>query len=265
MSGKVMLSFDVEEFDFPRERGVKISLEEGMKVSEQGLRQVMRVLSETGVKATFFCTGNFAKARPEVLRKMIHDGHEVACHGVDHFAPHEDDVARSKEIIEEIIGRKVYGYRQPRMFKIDYGEMERCGYLYDSSVNPAFIPGRYNNLKVSRKPFYRGNIIEVPVSVATRVRVPMFWLALHLYPLKLYLRLAKRIARTQGYFTTYFHPWEFAKIISRKEVPWYIKRNSGEKLAWRLSRLISELKKHDCEYVTYYDYVKEWRKNEATK
>ena len=58
----VMLSFDVEEFDFPRERGEAFSLEEGIKVSKSGLDKVLKLLSEKGVRATFFCTGNFGEA-----------------------------------------------------------------------------------------------------------------------------------------------------------------------------------------------------------
>ena len=32
----ILLSFDTEEFDVPREHGVDFSLEEGMKVSREG-------------------------------------------------------------------------------------------------------------------------------------------------------------------------------------------------------------------------------------
>jgi hypothetical protein len=40
MSGKVMLSFDVEEFDLPREHGGKILVEEGAEVSAEGLKKI---------------------------------------------------------------------------------------------------------------------------------------------------------------------------------------------------------------------------------
>ena len=52
MSGKILLSFDVEEFDLPREHGEEISLEEGLKVSAEGLKRILEVLNETGVKVT---------------------------------------------------------------------------------------------------------------------------------------------------------------------------------------------------------------------
>ena len=42
--GKILLSFDVEEFDFPRERDGEISLEGGIKVSSSGLVKILELL-----------------------------------------------------------------------------------------------------------------------------------------------------------------------------------------------------------------------------
>ena len=257
MSGKILLSFDVEEFDLPKEHGAEISLEEGVEVSEQGLRRILKVLDRTGVKATFFCTGNFANARLDLMKKIVADGHEVACHGVDHFRPKDSDVENSKKIVEKVAGVKVHGYRQPRMKKINYEELKRCGYKYDSSVNPAYIPGRYNNSKMPRRPFVKNDIVEIPVSVATSGRVPMFWLALHIFPKRVYYGLAKMALKRDGYFATYFHPWEFAELAEYSAVPGYIKHNSGMKMAGRLEGLIREMQKNGAEFVTYDEFAKE--------
>lgn len=251
--GKVLLSFDIEEFDLPRERGEAISLEEGIKVSSEGVERILRILAENEVKATFFITGNFAKGRPDLIARMREAGHEIACHGVDHFNPKSTDVEESKKIVEKVAGVTVTGYRQPRMAEIDYGKMAKCGYKYDSSVNPAFIPGRYNHLGVSRTPFKREDILEIPTSVATFARVPLFWLALHLFPVGLYVEMAKMSIAKTGYFATYFHPWEFAPELKKyKVVPGYIKKNSGDVLAGRLDRVIREL--NGYEFVTYEEY-----------
>ena len=257
MASKVLISFDIEEFDLPRENGAEISLEEGVKVSAVGLSRILEMCQETGIKATFFVTGNFARECPELVREIVEDGHEVACHGVDHFKPVVTDVAESKKILEKVAGVKVEGYRQPRMFEIDYDELKNNGYLYDSSVNPAWVPGRYNHRDVPRKPFMKKGILEIPTSVATGLRVPLFWLALHVFPKRMYLRLAKMSLKKTGYLATYFHPWEFAEISGYK-VQKYIIYNSGRKLVKRLSWVISELQKSGYEFSTYAEYSKTW-------
>ena len=76
----ILLSFDTEEFDVPREHGVDFTLEQGMEVSKEGTNRILDVLKEQGVKATFFCTGNFAENAPEVMQRIMDEGHEVACH-----------------------------------------------------------------------------------------------------------------------------------------------------------------------------------------
>ena len=178
----ILLSFDTEEFDVPREHGVDFSLEEGMKVSREGTNRILDVLKANGVKATFFCTGNFAEHAPEVMQRIMDEGHEVACHGVDHWQPKETDFARSKEIVERVTGRQVYGYRQPRMFPVSDSEIARVGYTYNSSLNPAFIPGRYMHLTAPRTWFMKGEVMQIPASVSPCIRFPLFWLSLHNLP-----------------------------------------------------------------------------------
>ncbi|MBR3180963.1 polysaccharide deacetylase family protein [Candidatus Saccharibacteria bacterium] len=268
--GKVLLSFDIEEFDFPREKGEDFSLEEGVKVSGEGLLKILDILKKTGVKGTFFVTGNFAKERPELVKRIVREGHEVGAHGVDHFEPKETDVKEAKEILEKVLkGEKgfkgVKGWRQPRMMKINYKELVRQGYFYDSSVNPAFIPGRYNNFKVKREVYWalekegkQGGILEIPASVATGARIPMFWLALHLFPFKMYSALAKNVLKKEKYFTTYFHPWEFTDLSRFPVVPGYIRHNSGEKLEKRLFELIRELETAGAEFGTYTELWEEF-------
>ncbi len=254
---KVLLSFDVEEFDLPREYGREISLEDGIKISSKGTEKILKVLKNADVKGTFFITGNFAKTNPALVKEIKSLGHEIACHGVDHFSPQSSDPIESKKIVEEVIGTKIKGYRQPRMFKIDYKVLKAAGYKYDSSVNPAFIPGRYNNFKTPRTHFEKEGIVEIPTSVATSLRIPLFWLALHLFPKRFYFMLAKSTIKKQGYFATYFHPWEFTDLKTRKEVPWYIAKNSGDKLVERLSWLIRKLQNEKVDFITYSELIKE--------
>ena len=76
-----LLSFDTEEFDVPRESGVDISLADSMAISKYGTSRILDVLKENKVRATFFCTTTFASNAPEIMRRIIDEGHEVAAHG----------------------------------------------------------------------------------------------------------------------------------------------------------------------------------------
>ena len=253
----ILLSFDTEEFDVPREHGVDYSLEEGMKVSVIGTNRILDVLKRNGVRATFFCTGNFAEHAPEVMKRIMDEGHEVACHGVDHWQPADTDFARSKEIVERVTGQTVYGYRQPRMFPVLESEIRRVGYSYNSSLNPAFIPGRYMHLTEPRTWFMKDGVMQIPASVTPWLRFPLFWLSLHNLPQWLYHWLTRRTLNHDGYFVTYFHPWEFYELKEHPELkmPFIIRNHSGQQMTERLDSLIKMLKGRGHEFITFNEFV----------
>ena len=253
----ILLSFDTEEFDLPREHGVEIDLQSSMKVSRYGTEQVLNILKENAVPATFFITGIFAKQAPDLVKRIIDEGHEVACHGVDHFIPKETDVRESKRILEQVAGIRTYGYRQPRMFSVSDKEIKEAGYLYNSSLNPAFIPGRYMRLSMPRTCFMKDGVLQIPASVTPIVRFPIVWLSNHVLPRKLYYWLIKRTLKHDGYFNTYMHPWEFYQLNEHPEwkVQGIIRMNCGKKLQQRLDLLIKELKKKGIPFDTYKNFA----------
>ncbi|MCM1369224.1 MAG: polysaccharide deacetylase family protein [Candidatus Amulumruptor caecigallinarius] len=256
---KVLLSFDTEEFDVPKERGVDISLEDSMRISDYGTNKILDILDSNNVRATFFCTTTFAKNAPATIRRILAGGHEIAAHGCDHWRPKPSDVAESKRVLEEITGKPVLGYRQPRMFPVSETEIKRCGYLYNSSLNPTFIPGHYMHLDKPRTPFIVDGVLQIPASVTPLVRFPMFWLAYHHLPGSLYRLLAKRVIRHDGYFTTYFHPWEFFNSGSHPELKlsWMHNHNAGREMQRRLDLLIKSLKDLGAEFVTFTPFARE--------
>lgn len=253
----ILLSFDTEEFDVPREHGVEFSLEEAMKISIYGTCKILDILKNNGVKATFFCTTNFAENAPQVMQRIINEGHEVAAHGCDHRHPQESDVRISKVTLEELFQIAVNGYRQPRMFPVSDNEIEKNGYVYNSSLNPAFIPGRYMHLTEPRTCFMKGDVLQIPASVTPLLRFPLFWLSCHNLPMSLYLWMIHRVLRHDGYFVTYFHPWEFFPLGEHPELkmPFIIKNRSGKGMEKRLDTLVRNLKNKGYPFMTYSEFA----------
>lgn len=255
----VMLSFDTEEFDIPREQGKIIPSEEKIRVSELGANRILDILKAEGVRATFYCTTVLMINAPKLAKRIINEGHEMASHGCDHGDPKPEHVIESKKILEKEFGVQIHGYRQPRMFAVDDAVLKREGYTYNSSINPAFIPGRYMHLSVSRVPFMKEGILQIPASVTPWFRFPLFWLSERHLPMWLYEALVRRTLRHDGFFNTYFHPWEFVEILGAPEygVPYIIGHNAGEPMQKRLQHLIWMLKAEGAEFITYNEFAKQ--------
>lgn len=238
----ILLSFDIEEFDVPnQEYGKNLSFSEQMDLSKKGTLFILQILKNTNVKATFFCTANFAKNAPEIIKKIVKQGHELASHGFYHSQFSEEDYQKSKDVLEQISGVSIKGFRMARMMSVNYALQKKAGYLYDSSLNPTFLPGRYNHFRKPRTFFKNKYLTILPASVSPFLRVPLFWLSFHNFPFKMYCFLAKKTLRKDGYLNIYFHPWEFIDLHNKKfGLPFYFKKNSGQKMQKRLEKFIKK-------------------------
>ena len=251
MNRYVLLSFDVEEFDMPLEYGFNISAVEQMQIGKKGLDAIQIVLDDPALATTLFTTANFAMHYPDAIRQLANK-HEIASHTFYHSDFCEEHLLSSKNKLEEISGQTVTGLRMPRMRKVSMREVKKAGYLYDSSLNPTWLPGRYNNFHLPRTVYTEEGITRIPASVSPFIRVPLFWLSFKNLPYPLFKLLALQALKKDGYLCLYFHPWEFTDIDGYG-LPGYTKRFNDGPLLHRLNRLVSDLKK-EADFVTMNDF-----------
>lgn len=228
---RVFLSFDIEEFDMPLEYGKQIPLEEQIAISAEGNRRILDLLKKHDVKATFFSTVVYAQHVPEIIKRIIDEGHELASHGYYHSAFEVEHLTSSKHELEKITGKPVVGFRMARMMPVSSAEIEKAGYQYNTSLNPVYLPGRYNNYFKPKRFFHSGSLLEIPASATPYIRIPLFWLSFHNLPLGLYRLLCRMAMADDGYLNLYFHPWEFAEITDPKlGLPAIATRRSGREM-----------------------------------
>ncbi|SEM86766.1 protein of unknown function [Chryseobacterium taichungense] len=254
----VLLSFDIEEFDMPLEYKGEISFQKQISISQQGLERILDILKKHHAKATFFSTVVFAENSKHLIERLINEGHELASHTWYHSDFKEEHLKQSKERLEELFDTKVIGLRMPRMMPVSKNAVENAGYQYNSSINPTFLPGRYNNLKVSRTYFKEGNVTQIPASVSPNFRIPLFWLSFHNFPLSFYKKLASDTLKKDKYLNIYFHPWEFAAIKDDEfKLPGFTVKNSGEDMIKRFDDFLLWLKSKNHSFGTFQEFQKQ--------
>ena len=251
----VLLSFDIEEFDMPLEYKGEISFEEQLSISRKGLQEILILLKKHQAKATFFSTVVFAENTKDLIEQILNEGHELASHTWFHSEFKIEDLKKSREKLTELFNTRITGLRMPRMMKVDEKEVEKAGYSYNSSVNPTFLPGRYNNLKVSRTHFKEGKVLQIPASVSPNFRIPLFWLSFHNFPLNFYKKLAKDVLKKDGYLNIYFHPWEFAEIKNPDfKLPGFTIKNSGNEMIERFDEFLKFLNQKKYQFGTFQKF-----------
>ena len=252
MNRSVLLSFDVEEFDMPLEYNFPISVEEQMQVGKKGLDAIDSILSDPLINTTLFTTANFAMQYPDAIKRHAQQ-HEIASHTFYHSDYTDEHLVSSKNKLEEITGKVITGLRMPRMRPVSMQEVKKAGYTYDSSINPTWLPGRYNNLHFSRTIYLDENMLRVPASVSPIFRIPLFWLSFKNFPYVVFKMLALQTLKKDGYLCLYFHPWEFTDI-ENYGLPGFTKKLNGEPLLQKLNRLVTDLKK-EADFISMNSFV----------
>ncbi|MCF7792093.1 MAG: polysaccharide deacetylase family protein [Victivallales bacterium] len=259
MKKNIFLSFDVEEFDIPAEYGLKISKDKQFETSLEGLHMILKLLDSFNIRVTMFTTATVALRNRDLI-KRISETHEIASHGYDHRELTEYGIKKSKEVLEEITDKPVIGIRSPRLQKLDSSILKKYGYKYNSSENPIYLPGRYNNFFNKRIAYFdRNNILNIPASASPIIRFPLFWLAFKNLPLSIIKFFSAWTLAYDKYLNIYFHPWEFTDI-SGYNLPKIVKRISGNDMLNKLTNYISFLN-DKAEFIKIEDFY--YKKNQT--
>ena len=192
---------------------------------ERNVDRLLQIFDEAGIKATFFTLGWVAERYPELIRRIVATGHELASHGWNHTrADSQDrsafraDICKTRSFLEDLSGVPVIGYRAAtfsigptNMWAFDVLQEE--GYRYSSSLYP-IRHDLYGDTAAPRAPFHPHDLplLEVPM---TTVR----WFGrnfpcsgggyFRLLPYavsRLNMRRVNQSDRQACVF--YFHPWE---------------------------------------------------------
>ena len=90
--------------------------------------RVLAALDAAGVTATFNVMGHNAAAHPGLLREIVAAGHEVGNHTWSHLdqsditvAQTREEIVRCAEVVEDLTGRPLAGFRPPRGKLSGYG------------------------------------------------------------------------------------------------------------------------------------------------
>jgi polysaccharide deacetylase family protein (PEP-CTERM system associated) len=192
---------------------------------ERNINKILDLFSTHGVKGTFFIVGWTAERYPEMVKEIAARGHEIGCHSYWHqkiynLTPSEfrQDTKKAKEILEEITGRSIKGYRAPTysitqesLWALDI--IEELGFRWDSSIFPVL----HDNYGIPEAPRFEYKLPDhdlkeypisttlffgrnVPIGGGGYFRIFPYW----------FTRSALRKINIQENkpFVFYLHPWE---------------------------------------------------------
>ncbi|MBK9237023.1 MAG: DUF3473 domain-containing protein [Rhodoferax sp.] len=191
---------------------------------ERNVARILELLDHAQVKATFFTLGWIAERYPQLIRRIVQEGHELASHGYGHERASDQnwdsfftDVNLAKILLEDLTGVEVRGYRAPS-FSIGkdnqwaFDCLLKAGYRYSSSIYP-IAHDHYGMPDAPRFAYEaRPGLLEIPVTTL-RLLGRNFPSSgggyFRLLPYALSRWMLRRVNQGDGEAGIfYFHPWE---------------------------------------------------------
>ena len=191
---------------------------------ERNVNRILDLLESRDTKGTFFTLGWIAERYPELVRRIVREGHELASHGYGHErasdlteAAFHNDISRAKSLLEDLSGREVTGYRAPS-FSIGTANLwafdclAQAGYKYSSSIYPI----RHDHYGMPDSPRFAhrvdSGLLEVPITTLRMFERNLpssgggYFRLLPYAVSRWMLRRVNTVDRESAVF--YFHPWE---------------------------------------------------------
>lgn len=153
------------------ERRIALSFDDGPH--PEHTPRLLDCFAEAGLKTSFFVIGSLVEQYPELTRRMLAEGHEVANHSYEHFSVRKmsdkqylDDLLRCQEVLNDVVGedmpltvRPPYGILRPRTTF----ELMRMGYrhvLWSVDSDDSSLEDKHSlAAHMADKPFVDGDIV----------------------------------------------------------------------------------------------------------
>ena len=274
MSGGQAYLFSVDLED------VRLSVPEGLRHRERvpaNARTFLRWLARHEFTCTFFVVGNVAEMYPDLVREIAGQGHEIACHSLNHTPLDRQTVdelrvetERGLEALHRAGADRVRGFRAPTFSLIErtqdrYEVLAGLGFTYSSSVLPARNP-LYGWPEFGPRPRrVEAGLVEIPMSVG-RVGPLQLPFAGGIYfrvlPEAVIVRHFRNHDPRNGPPRGYFHPYDLdteqerfmhPEINDNRFYNWLMFRNRDKVIA-RLDRLVQL----GWRVMRYEEYVDLW-------
>ena len=228
---------------------------------EYNTDRILELFAEHDVHATFFTLGWVAERYPQLVRRIVESGHELASHGFSHIrvtrqSPEEfrQDILRSKALLEDTAGCAVRGYRAASYSIVTstlwaHEQLHEAGYQYSSSIYPIRhdlygIPG------APRFPFRNREqgLLEIPITTVSLLGANFPCGGggyFRLFPYALSRWALQHVNKKDGQpCVFYFHPWEIDPEQPRQAgIPWKTRFRhylNLDRMRLRLQRLLAD-------------------------
>ena len=272
---KNLLGIDFEDWFHPEL--IKKYLKDDEKEPKviNGIGKILELLRKNDTSATFFVVGELLEFEPEILDKILENGHEIGFHTMYHTRLNDfnskEQFSNELKKFSKLTNNKSKGFRAPT-FSLDSSTswaieaLVENDYIYDSSIVPAknsmygHPDAQENPYKISSESIEsqdeNGKLMEYPLLVTKFLgkKVPAgggFFL--RTLPMRIIKNAIKEYEKREIPATFYIHSWEltpeFMPRIKLSKKDNFITYHNIEKAYEKMEEIIREFR-----FTSFSDY-----------
>jgi len=235
-----------------------------------GVAALLKIFDKYAIKATFFVPAVVAQRFPVVMNRIVKQGHEIACHGLEHneteatlgIVEQLRIIKTATEIIQSATGVRPAGFRAP-LFRVNEScwiALQKNDYVYDSSIvcspfygsHRTFFPSKPFPLPIGKA---SGNcsLLEIPVSANPFLPFPLGGAYLRVFGSR-WSKVGVRInflCRNPVVF--HIHPKDVDPRTRGRS--WWSSRNTGSCMKM-LEGIIKYAERSGAKFITAYELAR---------
>ena len=248
----ILLTFNIINHHRKFRKNELMSDDEILKITENNVSSILRILENHHVLASFFIEIFLAEKLKPLIKKIVSKGHEIALYNDNSEISEIETVKRNTE---DFIEKIIRGIRQKDV-TVSVNELKQMEFSYISNIENANILFPLKRLQRSTKIIEENGVSIIPESISPYSQIPYNDFVFQTVPLKFYQNMVNETLKNEDFILIYLNSWQFTDFEKfRFRIPFYRKYTSGRTMSDKLESFLKWLNENELACARVKDFV----------
>jgi hypothetical protein len=248
----VLFTFNIINIEAEAQKGIQISGDERLKVTEDNTKAILRILDIHDVKASFFVEISIAQKLQNLIKAISSKGHEIAFYNKNSTL---QEIEETKKFTQEFLEKQIRGIRQ-KDFKLPQESLKLLEFNYVSNIDNANILFPFKRLKRDTQITEEDGLSIVPESISPYSQLPYNDFVFQILPMRYYQNMVFETLKNDDFVLIYLNSWQFTDFSRYQfDIPFYRRLKSGRKMEDKLDALLTWINEKEMATSRMKDYI----------
>lgn len=248
----ILLTFNIINNKSDFKDNYRITDDEILKITENNVSQILRVLEKHHILASFFIEISITEKLKPLIKKIVSQGHEISLYNADSDIK---QIESAKKATEDFIEKIIRGIRQKEV-TVSVSELKNLEFSYISNIENANILFPLKRLERSTEIIEENGISIVPESISPYSQIPYNDFVFQTVPLNFYQNMVVETIKQDDFVLIYLNSWQFTDYEKFKfKIPFYLRYNTGRKMEDKLESFLQWMNENEFAFARMKDFV----------